>query len=164
MEPKKKRKYPAASARQQKQKERFLKVLGRTGNIEMTCNKLKIARTNIYRWQKEDVQFARDVDEAISAGTDVMNDFVESVLFDSIRNKNLSATKYYLSNKHPSYSPKATAILAQKQESQEKPLTPEEEKEVERMLDIFNQMSNRGCDHCKVVGEVSPATKTDGDI
>lgn len=81
----------------------LLEQLRKTPIVEIACSKAEIGRSSYYRWRKEDVQFAKDADEAIRDGSLLMNDLAEGYLISAIKDKNISAITLWLRSHHPSY-------------------------------------------------------------
>ena len=126
-----KKKYPAAQAKQKKQKELFLKALERTGNIELSCSKSGVPRSNVYRWKNEDPEFNLAIDLAFEQGFEVMNDVAEAALFDAVRSKSVQAIKFMLSRRHPHYSKNR----AYHSSFSDDDLTPQEEEFIDQLVD-----------------------------
>ncbi len=84
----------------------LLEHLRKTPIVEMACSKANIGRTSYYRWRKEDPQFAKDADDALSDGSLLMNDVAEGYLISAIKDKNIAAISLYLKTHHPAYSSK----------------------------------------------------------
>ena len=65
--------------RQEKNKQLIVEQLKKIPIVQLTCEKLGIARSTLYRWKKADEEFAQKVDEAIIAGSQLINDMAETV-------------------------------------------------------------------------------------
>ena len=72
--------------------------------LQFTCKKAGISRSQLYRWMKEDPDFAAKITEAQREGTEVVNDFSVSKLLTSINNDNLTAVFFWLRHRHPDFS------------------------------------------------------------
>lgn len=92
--------------RQQKERNILLEHLRKTPIIQMACEKAGISRATYYRWKNNDKEFAISVDKALDEGVSMMNDFAESQLISSIRDKNMTAIIYWLKHRHRAYSTK----------------------------------------------------------
>ena len=68
---------------------------GTMKNVTQACEKVGIARKVFYQWMKEDPDFK----EAVDNMDEIILDFVESSLFSQIREKNTTATIFYLKTK-----------------------------------------------------------------
>ncbi|MBN1162501.1 hypothetical protein JXA34_02015 [Patescibacteria group bacterium] len=90
--------------RQQKEREILLEHLRRTPIIQLACEKAGISRATYYRWKSNDKEFEKQANEAIDEGVSLMNDFAESQLISSIRDKNMTAIIYWLKHRHKAYS------------------------------------------------------------
>lgn len=115
----------------EKDKELIAEQLKKTPIIQATCEKLCIPRSNFYRWRKDDKEFAKKVDDALYVGKHLVNDLAESVLISAIKEKNISAVRFWLQNNHKNYSNK---IELSGKIKAERELTPEEKQEIERAL------------------------------
>ena len=79
-----------------KRKERLLKALKVSlGIVTTACNKANISRVTFYKYCKEDEVFQTRVDEI----TEEAIDFVESKLYDHIRDGNIASAIFYLKTK-----------------------------------------------------------------
>jgi hypothetical protein len=81
--------------RQQKEREILLEHLKKTPIVQLACEKSGVGRATYYRWRKEDSDFAKKAERAIQKGVLLMNDFAESQLISSIRDKNMTAIIYW---------------------------------------------------------------------
>jgi hypothetical protein len=81
----------------------FLEELKRIPNVSLACEKVGLSRNTVYRWCKEDSAFKKQVDEALIAGVDSVNDLAESKLVSHINNGNLRAIQYWLDNHKKEY-------------------------------------------------------------
>lgn len=86
--------------RKQKQ---FLEELKRTPIVSAVCNKIGISRQTVYRWLHENLEFRSLYDEALSHGTDNINDLAESKLIGAIDRGELPAVKYWLESNNQKY-------------------------------------------------------------
>ena len=84
-------------------KELILEQLRKNPIIQIAVEKVGISRPTFYRWKKEDPEFSKAADKALAEGTLVMNDFAESQILSGIKNGNLTASIFWLKNKHPDY-------------------------------------------------------------
>lgn len=122
-------------ARQAREKALMLEQLKKTPIVQMCCEKLGIGRTTYYDWRKNDPEFEAASDEALQAGTLLMNDMAESQLLAAIRDGNLGAITYWLKHRHPTY---ATKLQVTAELKQEQALTPEQESLVLKALELMN--------------------------
>jgi hypothetical protein len=81
----------------------FLEQLRTIPNISLACEKVGLSRNTIYRWCNEDLEFKKNLDEAISAGTESVNDLAESKLINHINQGNMQAIRYWLDNNKKTY-------------------------------------------------------------
>lgn len=86
-----------------KQKELFLKQLVKTPVVAGVCQQLKIPKSNVYRWEKEDPEFKKGMEEARKEKANDMVELAEFQLYKKIQEGNISAIKYILDSRHPVY-------------------------------------------------------------
>ncbi len=89
--------------RKQSDKNRFLEKLATHPVVSVVCRNTSISKATIYRWLEKDEDFSKKFDKAMSQGRDSMNDVAESVLLSLIKDKNIRATEYWLTNNHDKY-------------------------------------------------------------
>lgn len=88
----------------------FLEEIRKTPIVSAVCNKLGISRQSVYRWLNEDKQFRILYKEALSQGTDNINDLAESKLIGAIDRSEPWSVKYWLeSNSHKYLRPRLPA-------------------------------------------------------
>lgn len=123
--------------RQEKDREILLEYLKKTPIIQMACEKAGISRATYYRWKSDNKKFAKEAEEAVDEGVALMNDFAESQLISSIRDKNMTAIIYWLKHRHKSYSTKVeiTGNITSTRES----LTEEELELVKKAVRLFKE-------------------------
>jgi len=81
----------------------FLEELKQIPVVQIACKKCNVSRNSVYRWRKEDKEFAKHMDEAIQEGEDVMSDLGESQLLTLMKEKNFPAIKFWLSHRNPKF-------------------------------------------------------------
>jgi len=74
--------------------------------LQYACKKADISRSHLYRWMKEDQEFAAKIEAAKQEGTDVVNDFSVSKLLNGINNDNIAAVFFWLRHRHPDFASK----------------------------------------------------------
>lgn len=116
----------------QEQKERLIEQLKKTPIVQIACEKAEISRATYYRWRKEDKEFAKITDEALSEGATLVSDIAESQLLSLIKDKNLTAIIFWLKHHHASYTTRVE-VNAKIQQSIEE-LTPEQQEVVTKAL------------------------------
>ncbi len=62
------------TSRTPKKRADFLEALSECGNIKKSAKKTKISRDTVYRWRREDEEFAKAWDEALELGIDALED------------------------------------------------------------------------------------------
>ena len=77
--------------RQTKEKEALLESLKQVPIIEYACKRTGISRTTFYRWKKDDKEFAKAVEEALTEGEELITDLSENQLISLIKDKNFQA-------------------------------------------------------------------------
>ena len=80
-------------------------LINSLGIVHLACQKARIDRTTHYLWLRTDEEYKAKVEEI----NEIALDFVESKLFENIKNLNQQAIQYYLSCKGKSrgYASKA---------------------------------------------------------
>lgn len=116
-----------------KNQELLLEQLKKTPIVQVACEKVGVGRATYYRWRKENEEFAKIADEAITEGTNLVNDMAESQLMSAIRDKNLTAIIFWLKHHHTRYATKVEITGHLKHEEQ---LTPEQEALVMKALKL----------------------------
>jgi hypothetical protein len=84
----------------------FLAELAKIPITLVACEKLGLSRQSIYRWRKEDVEFAKKMDEAMEDGVAFVNDMSENQLLVMIKEKNWSAISFWLKHRNDKYKTK----------------------------------------------------------
>lgn len=83
--------------------QKFLEELERTPIVYIACEKTGISRNTFYRWIKEDKEFAKNADESLKRGIDLVNDVAESNVLNGIKNQDRKWTEFWLNHRHPQY-------------------------------------------------------------
>jgi hypothetical protein len=78
----------------------FLDELAKVPIIQVASEKSGLSRQSIYRWKREDQNFAKKMEEAMEAGIAFVNDMSESQLLQMIKEKNWSAISFWLKHRH----------------------------------------------------------------
>jgi len=81
----------------------FLEELSKTPVVSAVCSKLNLSRQTIYRWIKEDSEFAENYKECLKQGSENINDLAESKLIAAINHGDSWAIKYWLDNNKKNY-------------------------------------------------------------
>lgn len=97
----------------------FLQALEKFENISAACEKIGISRQAVYRWKKEDEEFAKKIDLAMKLGTESINDLAKSKLVVAINKGEAWAIKHRLNNCDPQYQ---KVKYLEKIEPQQKPV------------------------------------------
>ena len=117
----------------QQDKQVLLSQLRKTPVVQVACEKTNIGRASYYRWRKDDLDFAKLADEALSEGSSLVNDMAESQLVSAIKDKNITAIIFWLKHHHPTYATKVEVTARLKQDEA---LTPEQEELVMKALKL----------------------------
>ena len=120
--------------RQERERTSLLSHLRKTPIIQLACEKAGVGRATYYRWRKEDKEFAKEADKALAEGIALMNDFAESQLIASIRDRNMTAIIYWLKHRHKAYSTKVELTGEVKAELGK--LTTEQERLISKAIDL----------------------------
>lgn len=115
-----------------KLKDQFFEELSKIPIVQVACEKTGISRNSIYRWKKEDKNFAQEMEKALSEGVAFVNDMSESQLLTMIKEKNYSAISFWLRHRNDNYKNKieVTATIGPTQ----KDLTSEQRADMEEAL------------------------------
>ena len=130
------------NARIEKDKLKFLETLQKTPVLTLAYERTGISKATFYRW-REDKEFSRKVDEAMSEGKNLISDIAISQLIKSIKENNLGAIKFWLEKNSPEYS--NTLEITARIEHEGLVLTPEQEAIVRRGLELVtaeNKLNN----------------------
>ena len=123
--------------RQEKERKILLENLSKTPIIQMACEKTGISRATYYRWLKSNKKFAKDAEKAIEEGVSLMNDFAESQLISSIRDRNMTAIIYWLKHRHKAYSTKVE--ITGNVNSVREELTEEETRMIQEAIGLLKE-------------------------
>ena len=89
-----------------KTKNIFLDSLRKVPIVQISCDKANISRNSVYRWRKEDKEFADDMDKAMAEGEDFINDISEGQLLNMIKEKSWPALAFWLKHRNPKFKEK----------------------------------------------------------
>lgn len=118
--------------RQGREKQAVIEQLKKIPIVQHACEKVSVSRATYYNWKRDDEEFAKQADEAISDGTGFVNDMAESQLLSAIKDGNLGAITYWLKHRHTAYSNKVELTANIKQQTTT--LNPAQEAAVEEAL------------------------------
>jgi hypothetical protein len=96
----------SVSSRIERDKEKLVEALRKTPIVQVACQRAGTSKATFYRWRSEDQGFLVDSDKALTDGKELISDMAISQLISAIRDKNLGAIKFWLSNHHPDYKTK----------------------------------------------------------
>ena len=103
----------------------FLAELRKIPIVQVACEKLDVSRNSVYRWRKEDEEFAKAMDESLAEGEKLVNDMTESQLLSLIGEKHWPAISFWLRKRNPKFHDRVEVTA--KVEQVQKPLSPEDE-------------------------------------
>lgn len=125
-----------------KTKEAFLEQLRKTPILQIACEKIGIHRMSVYRWKKEDPEFAKAVDEASLEGRLLVNDLAESQLISAVKDRNMTAILAWLKHNHPNYK---TRIEIEGAVNTIHELSPDQKELVRKALELASlSLNNHG--------------------
>ena len=93
---------------------RFLDELRKVPIVQVACEKSGISRNTVYRWLKEDKEFAKEYAEAEAAGIEFVNDMSESQLLQLIKDRKFSAIRLWLTSNHKRFATKPLKAQSEK--------------------------------------------------
>ena len=121
--------------RQQKERKLLIEQFSKTPIVQFACEKVGVGRATYYRLRKENVEFAKEADEALVESISLMNDLAESQLLSAIREKNMTAIIFWLKNRHKDYSTRIE--LTGHFNSTLEPLTQEQEELISKAVSLI---------------------------
>lgn len=74
----------------------FLSQLEEIPIIKLACDKAGISRNTVYRWRKENKEFAEKMDKALNEGENNIDDLTNAQYFSLIKNGCWPAIRYRL--------------------------------------------------------------------
>ena len=110
----------------------FLSELERVPIIQVACEKTNLSRNTVYRWRKEDLNFAKKMDESLVIGVALVNDMSETQLLTLIKEKNWPAISFWLKHRNDNYKNKIEITTKEDDER----LTPSQAKIVKQALKL----------------------------
>lgn len=115
-------------------KDSFLEQLRKIPIVQVACEKTNISRNSIYRWRKEDENFAKEMQLALDEGEALVNDMTENQLLSLIKDKNWNAISFWLRHRNPKFREKVE--ITAKLENSKEPLSPEQEALLKKALTL----------------------------
>jgi hypothetical protein len=114
-------------------KDLFLETLKKVPIVQVSCEKVGLSRNSVYRWRKEDKDFAKEMDKAMLEGEDFINDISEGQLLNMIKEKSWPALAFWLKHRNPKFKDK---IEISGEVEHKGKLTPEQEALVRKALGL----------------------------
>ena len=121
-------------AKKNKVQKQFLEELTKVPIVQVACEKVGVSRNSIYRWRKEDIDFAKKMDESIDLGVDFVNDMSESQSLTLIKEKSWQAISFWLRKRSPKF--KDRVEVTGHIDSPQNELTPEQQAVVTEALSL----------------------------
>lgn len=115
-----------------KHRNEFLDQLRKIPIVLVACEKTGLSRNSVYRWRKDDEVFAKEMDEALQEGEELVNDMSESQLLTLIKEKNWSAISFWLRHRNPKFKERIEVTHTDK----DRELTSEQKDLIERALKL----------------------------
>jgi hypothetical protein len=84
----------------------FLAELEKVPIVQVGCEKTNLSRNTIYRWRKEDPDFAKRMDDSLAQGESLINDMGETQLLNLIKEKSWPALSFWLRHRNPKFKDK----------------------------------------------------------
>jgi hypothetical protein len=92
--------------KQEQGKKMILEQLKKVPVLEIACSKANVSKTTFYRWKTDDPEFAKQAEEALSGGKDLISDLAETQLIGAIKKGQLSALIFWLKSHRDEYRPR----------------------------------------------------------
>jgi len=119
---------------QQQTKQKLIQELKKYPIVQVAVKNCNVARSTFYRWKTEDLQFSKEVDDAINEGSTVITDMAESQIIQAIKDQNIQAIIFWLKSRHKAFSSKVE--LSGKVEMENIVLTPEQQALIKKALEM----------------------------
>lgn len=127
-----------------KHAKQFLEELRKVPIIQVACEKSGISRNTLYRWKRDDPEFAKELEKALSDGVAFVNDMSESQLLQLIKEKSFSAVRFWLNKRHPAYKDKLEVVSRDERNEE---LTEEQQKIVKKALELASIIESKDTQH-----------------
>jgi hypothetical protein len=118
----------------------FFEELKKIPIIQVACEKTNLSRNTVYRWKKEDQEFSKKMDQAISDGVDFVNDMSESQLLTLIKEKSWPAISFWLKHRNSKFKERIEIEGGIKVIEE---LSPEKSEQVKNALTLANLILNK---------------------
>lgn len=116
--------------------DQFLDELRKVPIVQVACEKTGLSRNSVYRWRKDDKEFLKNMDTALTEGVALVNDMSESQLLTLIKEKNYPAISFWLRHRNDNYKNKLE--ITTKDDDEE--LTPSQAKIVRQALHLMRPL------------------------
>ena len=98
---------------------KLLKELETTPIVSVACKKVGLPRATVYRWMKTDSEFANEIHDYKSRGTDLINDIAESQV---VKEGKQGFLFFWLRHNHENYGPRSVKEAKRKSIWERQPL------------------------------------------
>lgn len=112
-------------ARTREERTKMVEILSENPCVHYACKKVGVSRATHYRWMKDNAEYRVEISRALKDGRTIWNENAEAALLKKVREGNMHAIKFYLSNNDPRYTPKRSIYT--------EPLTESERRAYERL-------------------------------
>ena len=122
----------------------FLEELRKIPIVQVACEKSGISRNTLYRWKRDDPEFAKALEDALADGVAFVNDMSESQLLQLIKDKSFSAVRFWLNKRHPAYKDKLEVTNLDERNEE---LTEDQQKIVKKALELASIIQPNDTQH-----------------
>ena len=122
----------------------FLEELRKIPIVQVACEKSGISRNTLYRWKRDDPEFAKALEDALADGVAFVNDMSESQLLQLIKDKSFSAVRFWLNKPHPAYKDKLEVTNLDERNEE---LTEDQQKIVKKALELASIIQPNDTQH-----------------
>jgi len=122
----------------------FLEELRKIPIVQVACEKSGISRNTLYRWKRDDPEFAKALEDALSDGVAFVNDMSESQLLQLIKEKSFPAVRFWLNKRHSAYKDKLEVTNLDERNEE---LTEEQQKIVKKALELASIIKPNDTQH-----------------
>ncbi|MFA6430452.1 MAG: hypothetical protein WC229_00980 [Candidatus Paceibacterota bacterium] len=121
-------------------KQKLLKELEKSGNVYVSCIRVNVERSTFYRWKSENKVFRENANRAINRGKENGSDIAEHSLMQLVKEKDMSAIKYYLGHNSPRYKKPTTNKVVITHQSMAQPDPEKSEVHIEEVFQMADKL------------------------
>lgn len=125
----------------EKEKTLLIEQLRKMPIVEIACSKANVSRATFYRWKKNDPEFEKEADEALSMGKSLISDVAESQLISAIKGGNMRGIIFWLQHNKEEYRNKVELSGSLRQIRED--LTEDEVEMLRQALELAGFEENR---------------------